>query len=74
MDAKLISSGLEALAAVAGWLPSPIAEIAKAGLALADEAVKLADGGDPVAKLDELRAVLRAGITADIQTQLDQKP
>lgn len=72
MDAKLISSGLEALATVAGWLPSPIAEIAKAGLALADEAVKLADGGDPVAKLDELRAVLRAGITADIQQELDK--
>lgn len=72
MDAKTISLGLEALMSVAGWLPSPIAEIAKAGLALADEAVKLESGRDPLAQLDELRAVLRAGITASVQEELNK--
>lgn len=74
MDAKLISEGLAALSAVAGFLPPPISELAKAGLALADEAVKLQTGRDPLAQLDELRAVLRAGITASIQEELDKKP
>lgn len=74
MDAKIITMALEALSSVAGFLPPPISEIAKAGLALADEAVKLADGRDPLSKLEELRAVLRAGVTADLQTKLDQKP
>lgn len=72
MDAKTISLGLEALMSVASWLPSPISEIAKAGLALADEAVKLESGRDPLAQLDELRAVLRAGITASVQEELNK--
>ncbi len=74
MDSKIIADALGALSGVAGFLPPPISEIAKAGLALAIEAVQLKDGRDPLAALDELRAVLRAGITADLQEELNRKP
>ena len=72
MDASDVLKGLRLLQTVATTLlPPPISEYAAAALAIAIDAVELGTES-PLARLEELREILKAGIAADVQAHLDK--
>lgn len=63
---------LKSLSTVANAIPAPAGTILEAVLELGIEAVQLGTA-DPVATIDELRAMLKAGVTWDLQQELNKK-
>ncbi len=64
---------IRSLVVVADAIPDPVGSIIGAALELAEEAVTMGSA-DPAARIDELRAMLKAGVTWDLQKELDKKP
>lgn len=64
-----ILHALDALKRVASVIAVPIGPIIVAAIDIASEAVEAGDG-DPLQKLEELRRILAAGISADWQSKL----
>jgi len=68
-----VGRAVTVLSQVADFFPSPLSEYVKAALAIVQDAIAIT-GKDPLAQIEELRAILRGGITADFQQELDKGP
>jgi hypothetical protein len=65
-----ILEGLGAIQKIAAVIPPPLGPIVATAIIIAQEAIEQGTG-DPLQKLEELRRILAAGITADWQSKLN---